>query len=244
MVWLEGIDWLVALKGDDAEKNLAALGAALHKFLADKPVGKMVLPALEKAKIFSKDLMTHKALKDQWPANVMLERFITPMDKDPGAFAKIIGIVDESDYKNIVQARGMKPEHIAKDLGKVVDGCEKFLENIKNADKYESTYSSEATWAGSCVEDPEACAIVLVGMAPMLYVGLRALRMASLSETQSWLHPGALEHLGNVLNALGYRGSGCRANMSGSYLYKLLQYNVNFKVLETIYRLAGFWAFY
>ncbi|GBE59671.1 hypothetical protein, conserved [Babesia ovata] len=236
----DAIDWLLALKGTDPEKNLKALGAAVHTFLADKPVGNLNLPALKNARIFFRDLMTQKALEGLWPANVMLERFNTPMDKS--VHFKFFGTVDESDYENVVQARGVKPEEIAKDLGKVVDGCEKFLEKIKNPNKYVPTYSSEATWDASCAKDPEACAVIFVGIAPMLYTGLRSLRKVSHGESFKWV-PFAKKNLGEVLKALGYKEPERRPNMSGSYVFKALE-NVKFQMLVTLYDLSGFWAFY
>ncbi|GBE61309.1 hypothetical protein, conserved [Babesia ovata] len=166
----EGIDWLMALRGKDGEKNLAAMGAALYDFFEDKPVGKMELPALEKIKSISKEFMENPALNYMWPANELLRRFRAPMSKKgPICLGSCFGATLESDYKNVVKTKNLTVETIAKKLGKVVDGCEKFLEKIKSPDGYKPSYNSEATWDASCAKDPEACAVVLVGSADAVH---------------------------------------------------------------------------
>ncbi|GBE59770.1 hypothetical protein, conserved [Babesia ovata] len=240
----EGIDWLVALRGTDAEKNLAAMGAALYKFLAEKPVGFTEVPALEKVKLISKEFLEKPALRNMWPARAMLRRFNDPMYKEQGLIAKWFGDLQKSDYENVIQTRGVKPETIAKNLVKAVAGCEQFLENVKIPDQYESAYNSEATWEASCAKDPEACAVVLVGVAPMLYAGLRSLKVASEGETRGGV-PMALgmSSLGSVLIAVGYEETQWRAAMTASYVFKALK-GVSHQVLTTLYDLSGFWAFY
>ncbi|GBE59234.1 hypothetical protein, conserved [Babesia ovata] len=118
----EGVDWLMALKGDDSEKNLAALGAAVHKFLADKPVGKMEVPALESVKLITKEFLEQPELKNMWPASELLGRFNKPMNKNFVGSAKCFYNVDESDYTNVVKARRLTSKTIAEKLGKIVAG--------------------------------------------------------------------------------------------------------------------------
>ncbi|GBE58887.1 hypothetical protein, conserved [Babesia ovata] len=240
----EGIDWLIALRGTDAEKNLKALGEALYKFLADKPIGKKELPALEEVKRISKEFINSPALNYIWPANELLRRFNKPLSKEhPGFFASCFGGRLESDYANVVQTKNLTAETIAKKLGKVLNGCEKFLEKIKSPDEYKSSYSPEATWEASCSKNPEACAVVLVGIAPMLYTGLRCLRKASHDEILRGVTFAACSSLASVLKAVGYERSECCAKISGSYVLKAVD-NVKFQMLVTLYDLAGFWAFY
>ncbi|GBE59629.1 hypothetical protein, conserved [Babesia ovata] len=240
----EGIDWLIALRGTDAEKNLKAMGEALYKFLADKPIGKTQVPALEKIKHISKQFIANPELKEMWPANELLRRFKGPMSKKgPGCLASCFGASLESDYKNVVRTKGLTAETIAKKLRKLVNGCEKFLEKIKSPDQYKPSYTSEATWDVSCSNNPEACAVVLVGIAPMLYTGLRCLREASHDDTLPVSPFAPCTILGNVLKAVGYERSECCAKISGSYVFKALG-NVKFQMLVTLYDLAGFWAFY
>ncbi|GBE59322.1 hypothetical protein, conserved [Babesia ovata] len=241
----EGVDWLMALKGKDADKNLAAMGEALYKFLADKPVGKEELPALEKVKSISKGFLEQPALNYIWPANELLRRFNKPLSKKhPGFFPRFFGVIFESDYENVIQTRGLTAKTIAEKLSKAVAGCEKFLDNVKIPDQYASAYSSEATWDASCAEDPEACAVIFVGIAPMLYAGLRSLREAS--NAQSYCHDSICLtpiSLRDVVKAVGYKDPGCRASMTASYILKALK-GVKFQNLVTIYDLCGFWAFY
>ncbi|GBE60372.1 hypothetical protein, conserved [Babesia ovata] len=180
----------MALRGKDAGKNLAAMGDALHKFLADKPVGKMELPALENVKRISKEFLEQKEFRRYPFVQKMLGMFNGTMNKK----------------------------------------CYKYL-------------SSKATWEASCSKKPEACAAVLAGIAPMLFGGLRTLRRASTEALASWVNINAKERLRDVLKAVGYEEPGCRAGMSGSDIRKALS-AVDIRILDTIYDLAGFWAFY
>ncbi|GBE62553.1 hypothetical protein, conserved [Babesia ovata] len=239
----EGIDWLMALRGTDAERNLTAMGAALYNFLADKPVGLMELPALENVKHLSKDFMWQKELKDQWPVNIMLRRFNNPMDKTQGKFSETTGFVEESDFENVIQTKGVKPKDIAKDLGNVVDACEKFLRSIKVPDHYISAYSREATWEASCSKDPEACAVVFVGIAPMLYAGLNALMATCIAAFFRGSNSTGYNNMREVLRALGYVEPECRAGISAPNAVMALG-GVDKRVVTTIYDLSGFWAFY
>ncbi|GBE58906.1 hypothetical protein, conserved [Babesia ovata] len=239
----EGIDWLIALRGTDAEKNLKALGEALYKFLADKPVGKRELPALENVKLISKKFLEKPELKDMWPASELLGRFNKPMNKNFVGLAKCFNNADESDYKNVVKARRLTPKTIAEKLGKIVAGCEKLLESVKNPEQYYSSYTSEATWEASCAENPEACAVVLVGIAPMLYTGLRSLREESKVGTGVLPLSGKGKPMGKVLKAVGYKESEYRAGMTGLSIRNALK-GLTLEVLDTIYDLCGFWAFY
>ncbi|CDR95843.1 hypothetical protein BBBOND_0209960 [Babesia bigemina] len=241
----EAIDWLVALKGDDAEKNLGAMGAAIHKFLADKPVGFTKVPNLEEVKLITKEFLKNPALKELWPTKQVLRRFNEVIFEAPKALHRWFGDVYDSDYKNVIQTKGLTPETIAKQLSKAVDGCEKFLEDVKHPEQYESAYSSEATWEKSCSEKPEACAVVLVGIAPMLYAGLRSMKVACkvarLPQKVKIYVPSS--SVGSVLLAAGYQEKQWPTAMTPLYVAKALK-GVTYQVLVTFYDLAGFWAFY
>ncbi|CDR96269.1 hypothetical protein BBBOND_0301730 [Babesia bigemina] len=238
----EGIDWLIALKGTDAESNIAALGAAVYDFLADKPVGFTKVPVLEEVKQITKEFMEQEQLKDLWPARELLWRFDNSANKHSSYLGRNF-IVDESDHANIITAHGVETKDIAQDLTEVVDGCEKFLTQIKSTDLYVSAYNSEATWEASCSENPEDCAAVFVGIAPMLYAGLRSLRSAN--------NTGALEYIGikketnleTILDAMGYEESDLQSDVDRSYILKALR-SVNLRMLSTLFNLSGFWAFY
>ncbi|GBE62663.1 hypothetical protein, conserved [Babesia ovata] len=239
----EAIDWLMALKGTDAENNMKAFGDAVYKFLADKPVGKMEVPALEKVKVITKQFLEHRNIKGQWFTKRFLKMYGAPMVKEPEKLAKVLEYVRESDHKNVVQTHKAKPETIAKKLGKVVAGCDVFLEHIKNPDSYNSAYSSEATWDASCTEDPEACAVVFVGIAPMLYTGLYYLQHACIRAKLGG--PGSFDEkrYESALEAAGYDAAERHDNISASDLLWSLDY-ANKQALATIYDLSGFWAFY
>ncbi|GBE59123.1 hypothetical protein, conserved [Babesia ovata] len=238
----EGIDWLIALKGSDAKNNLAAMGAALYDLLADKPVGFTELPALENVKLISKDFLAKPELKGQWFVRRLQSRFNRRMNKDSHRRGKPMMYLTDSDYNNAVKGKDLTAETIAKDLGEVVDGCEKFLDDIKTPGKYKSAYSSEATWDASCAKDPEACAVVLVGIAPMLFVGLRSLFDAA--SVKGTLCMGSNNRVSEkVLNAVGYEVPQRRTEIIRSDFLKALD-AVSFEMLNTIYDLAGFWAFY
>ncbi|GBE60221.1 hypothetical protein, conserved [Babesia ovata] len=239
----EAIDWLVALKGKDGERNLAAMGTAVHKFLADKPVGFTELPALEKVKLISKGFLRRQMVKDPPFVKDLLGKFNGPIHKEYYKYLSFVYDIEESEYENVVQTRDVKPETIATNLGEVVHAAEKLLDDIKNPDHYESVYSSGATWAKSCAEDPEACAVVLVGIAPMLYAGLRFLRDTCVDAILEDKRSMGENSLGSVLEALGYNEQLRRPKMGSSDIRTGLS-GVNKQVLDTLYDLAGFWAFY
>ncbi|GBE61776.1 hypothetical protein, conserved [Babesia ovata] len=175
----EGIDWLIALKGDDAKKNLKALGEAVHKFLADKSVDKKEVPALEKVKLITKEFLEQMELKGLCAADTLQGELENPMNTNPSIFVRLFGNARKSHHESFVQAQGLTAESIAENIGQVVDGCEKFLDVIKNPTQYKPAYSSEVTWAEAYEKDPETCAIIFIGIAPMLYVGIRSLKEAS-----------------------------------------------------------------
>ncbi|CDR94134.1 hypothetical protein BBBOND_0104430 [Babesia bigemina] len=239
----EGIDWLLAVKGDDAEKNLAAMGAALYDFLVDKPVGFTEVPALENVKLISKEFLERQEFKDMWPANELLGRFNNHVKTQNIDHLKYPFPINDSDFSNVVRARRAVPEKIAEDLGRIVDGCESFLEHIVLPEQYLSAYNSEATWDASCAKDPEACAAVLVGIAPMLYTGLYYLRRTSnpahLKASLSRDVKRPREHL----KVVGFKELECHAGMTGSDIRNALE-GLNLQIMEKIYDLAGFWAFY
>ncbi|GBE62322.1 hypothetical protein, conserved [Babesia ovata] len=134
----ECIDWLIALKGTDPENNFEAMGAALHKFLADKPVGKMELPALEKIKSISKEFLESPGLKNEPFVKRMLSIFnggISGMSApahfadspdapsssgSSGSVSQTIRDILLSNYENIVQRDRLGPEDIAKSFAHVV----------------------------------------------------------------------------------------------------------------------------
>ncbi|CDR94690.1 hypothetical protein BBBOND_0109880 [Babesia bigemina] len=238
----EGIDWLIALKGTDGEKNLAAMGSALYDLLADKPVGKKVLPALEQIKPITKQFLEKPGLKGHWSVKRLLGRFSEPMNKTIFMWFKHQWGYYASDYENIIQTEGVKLKDMVENLGKVVHGTEKFLDDIKNPDEYKSAYSSEATWDASCAKNPEACAMVLVGIAPMLYAGLLCLWNASDDAAEKWLVINANERFEKLLKALDYKEPDCKDNLSAAAVRKALCSLDN--SVDILYDLAGFWAFY
>ncbi|CDR94614.1 hypothetical protein BBBOND_0109120 [Babesia bigemina] len=240
----EAIDWLLALKGTEAENNFNAMASAVYDFLADKPVGRIKVRALEKVKSISHKFMGQKALKEHSFVKIMLRRFESEMSTKFSLFHRHFGSLAQSDCENVIEATGVKPEDIAVELAKAVDGCEKFLDDVKIPGQYSSAYSSRATWDSSCSRKPEACAVVLVGIAPMLYAGLRSLKEASADVVnRQWLVSYAEMHLKDVLKAVGYKTQEYRASMSGADISTALN-SVKYDMLSSIYDLAGFWAFY
>ncbi|GBE59773.1 hypothetical protein, conserved [Babesia ovata] len=241
----EGIDWLMAVKGTDGENNLKAMGAAVYNFLADKPVGKMEVPALEEVKVITKEFLEQKEFEDGYFLNKLLDRFKKRMKKQkPGFFAKHFDYVYKSDYENIIQTGGVTADAMVKNVAKVVRVTERFLKSIQVADKYESAYSSEATWDASCAKDPEACAIVLVGIAPMLHTGILYLQYRCFRATESG-GPGSVEEkrLANALEALGYKKSEQNVKMGVSDILRAFSC-VGVELFVILHDLAGFWAFY
>ncbi|GBE62655.1 hypothetical protein, conserved [Babesia ovata] len=239
----EGIDWLIALRGKDGKKNLAAMGAAVYKFLSNKPVAWKQLPALKEMKRISKKFVQQEELKDLWPANELLERYEPPVNPNLDKEVHISRDIYESDYKRVIEARGVTAETMANKLGKIVRGTEKFLKDIQIPHQYESAYSSEATWDASCAKNPEDCAAVFVGSTSMLYAGVLFLLDASRSAAATWADEDAEMRFRDVLKAVGYDESVCRDGISGSDTLKALR-SMNTDVLDIFCDFATFWTTY
>ncbi|CDR97391.1 hypothetical protein BBBOND_0312940 [Babesia bigemina] len=238
----EAVDWLIALKGTDAENNLKAMGVALYDFLGNKPVGKMELRGLERVKTISKVFFDREELKDMPYIKEMRQRFEQPMNKS-SLIAKWFLSVAESDYDNVIKSKGLDAGDISEELGGFVDAAEQFLDGVKPEGTYESAYHPNATWETSCTKSPEACARVLVGIAPMLYAGLRLLGHAGVDATLGGPRSAAGKELGNLMSSLGYTDRQRRPEMTGSEVRAALS-GMDQDVLGVIYDLAGFWAFY
>ncbi|CDR94452.1 hypothetical protein BBBOND_0107500 [Babesia bigemina] len=237
----EGIDWLLAVKGTDGH-GLKELIAAVYRFLYRQPVGLIRLTPIEDIKRIFKKFLEQRALKDKAFAGAMLKRLKTPMEKNPNATLKVLKGIKDSDHMTL-KTRGVTYDSMANDFNTLVDSLEKFLDDIKNPDQYRSYYSSEATWSDSCSERPEDCAMIFVGIAPILYVGMQAMFDASSNGVVGLKMFRAKDHLERVLFALGYVEPEIRANMSSADLRSALGV-MNKAVMNTIYDLAGFWAFY
>ncbi|GBE61638.1 hypothetical protein, conserved [Babesia ovata] len=235
----EGIDWLMALKGADAGKNLAAMGVAVHDLLADGPVASGVLPALESVRRISKEFVEQPELKDMWPTNELVEMFNRSINRKLGNNSTLLRGIDDNDKKDI-EARDFIAETIANDLGDVLQTTEKFLGDIKDPAHYMPAYSSEATWDASCAKDPEACAVVLVGIAPMLYAGVFTLWTVINGDFFIDETPVGVEDLGNVMKALGFVEPEYRTSQSRRNLLHALR-GMHKTLLATMYDLSGFW---
>ncbi|CDR98058.1 hypothetical protein BBBOND_0405420 [Babesia bigemina] len=239
----EAADWLLALKGDDV-KNLEAIGEAVYKFLVDKPVGRIHLPALEKVKRISKDFLEQRELRNYWFVEELLKRYNDRISKTPGALAKCFRVVDDCDYKNVVKSKGITAAAIAEKLDRIVNGTEILLDSVKIPDEYKSAYSSEATWESSCAKDPEACATIFVGIAPMLYAGVRCLHTATIAALLRLVPVTKYEYgLEKTMKALGYVEPESRTDMNMLEVDAALRDLYTSGVL-TLCDLAGFWAFY
>ncbi|GBE62674.1 hypothetical protein, conserved [Babesia ovata] len=225
----EAIDWLMALKGTDPSTNLKAMGAALYDFLVQQPVVPRRLPALEDLKRISKRFMGQKELRDHPSVSLILGRFNNPVDRKPGVFAKTMG---------------SNPEKVADNIGKFVYGTGKLLHDIRHPKHYKSAYSSEATWAKSCSKNPETCAVIFVGIAPMLYTGLLSLRDETSAVDSIFVDFNSVQkRIRNVLNALGYADQQRRHVMRPSDILKALS-DMDKDLLAILHNLAGVLAFY
>ncbi|CDR96139.1 hypothetical protein BBBOND_0300440 [Babesia bigemina] len=237
----EAVDWLMALRDIDGEKSLRAIGDAVYKFLANKPVGKMEVPALEEVKRISQQFLEEPELKENSYVKELLNRYKTPMNKTDNMWWKSFRAFNGSNYSNFIKTGGLNAEKIARNVDHVTYGCAFLLDNIKRHDQYKSAYTPEATWETSCTKDPEACAVILVGIAPMLYVGLNALWDA-MNGVIWHSNDNTRERLVDVLKALGYVEPECQIRNT-PYVFRGLRH-VDRDMLEKLYDLSGFWAFY
>ncbi|CDR97379.1 hypothetical protein BBBOND_0312820 [Babesia bigemina] len=224
----EAIDWLVALKGTDPSTNFKAMGAALYDFLGQKPIVTRSVTTIEELKRVSYRFIGQKELKHHRSSSVMLERCNGSVEKNTGEFA---------------DAMGSKPEKVADNVANVVYACEKFLYALRRHGEHTSAYSSEATWARSCSNDPEACAKIFVGIAPMLYTRLLTLTDASKATNSVWSWFEERQRVVDVLAAGGYTKWDCRHDMSFFDLSKVLS-SIKKETFIMLYNIAGVLAFY
>ncbi|GBE61152.1 hypothetical protein, conserved [Babesia ovata] len=113
----ESIDWLMALRGADAEANLKALGAAVHHLLADKPVGFTDVPALENVKLITKEFLEQEELRDNPFVEDLLGIYTAPMNKSPEGLDSDSVAVEESDHENFIKVWGLTAKMVADNLG-------------------------------------------------------------------------------------------------------------------------------
>ncbi|CDR96787.1 hypothetical protein BBBOND_0306910 [Babesia bigemina] len=238
----EGIDWLMAVKGSCDENNWKAMVGAVHHLFSKHSARYQQLPALEKIKSVAKEFLQKPGLRDNVVAKEVLELFDT-LDSaaKTGEKASPYKYYDENGHA--IRVKGAKPEYIEQTLRKVVDGCEKFLEDIKRPETYRSAYSSEATWEASCSEKPEDCAVVLVGIAPMLYAGLQSLSDVAEQDNGWFISVTTYKNPGEVLIPLGYYSSECRADLNGAEIFRIFN-SLDEDLFHKTYALAGFDTFY
>ncbi|CDR96671.1 hypothetical protein BBBOND_0305750 [Babesia bigemina] len=239
----EGVDWILALKGSHPDVTLGMLADAVHRLLVRHPVGYTEIPALEKVKSVAQKFFEQKSFKHDPFAEMLLKRYNARMPKDPMGLAKSLKFYLESDYRNVIAAHDVRPQRIAGRLRRVADACERFLNDIKSADSYRSTYTSRATWDVSCAKDPETCAAIFVGIAPMLFTGLLYLMEADEYASRVERNYEVEKQLEDLLRSLGYGKPECKDRIDGP-LFTVAVRDINDTILDTLYDLAGFWAFY
>ncbi|CDR97955.1 hypothetical protein BBBOND_0404430 [Babesia bigemina] len=238
----EGIDWLMAVKGTDGEKHLKAMAAAVHHLFSDISARFKKSSSFKEIKSITEGFLQKPEIKDDWLVKTLLRRFYTPDSTENTGF-RPYWHKHYDEYGRVVRVKGTKPEFIEECLSNVMDGFEKLLDDIKNPDEYKSAYSSKATWEASCAKDPEACAMVLVGIAPMLYAGLQSLRTTAEFKVGPFHKHTSRKNLGDVLRALGYVEPECRSGMNGSYIYETFR-GLDKDLIHNTYDLAGFDIFY
>ncbi|CDR95098.1 hypothetical protein BBBOND_0202550 [Babesia bigemina] len=239
----EGIDWLVALKRNGFENNLKAISDAVYNFLADKPVGSDKLPIYQYVTLITKEFLEQEELKDRRVVETMLAKFNEPKDQKSDFFVKFFKGISELGGRKFVKHWGINGENIAEKLSKSVDVCETFLKSIQVPGQYKSAYSSKATWEASCSDNPQECAAVFVGIAPMLYAGLTSLKDATAAEVVKSAPDRAKADVENLLNALRYVGPACRASMSPSDVSNALR-DFDYDILGTLADLSEFWMYH
>ncbi|CDR94493.1 hypothetical protein BBBOND_0107910 [Babesia bigemina] len=238
----ECFDWLIAVKGS-SRFNTQALGFALHNFLVDMPVGLTRVPSLEMVKRFAKGFLEQKELKQEPHVTCLLAKYRSPMNKTDGMDMKRLFCYNESDYDNVVKSKNISRDEMASIVARVAGNCERFLKRIKTPAQYESAYSSEATWEASCALKPTECAAILVGIAPMLYAGLISLWISSNPELFGEEKSVKEKRLGRVMKILGFEEPGCREDLTRISVRQALV-DMDKEIIERIYEIAGFWAFY
>ncbi|CDR93734.1 hypothetical protein BBBOND_0100630 [Babesia bigemina] len=201
----EGIDWLIALKGDDAGRNLTSMGLAIYNLLTHKPVGNLNKPAPEKVEEGSEEVEGQSGQESVQSLREMSTR----------ALAENLAKLSNNERLAV--------RIIALKLSHVILACQQFLDDVKDGDRYVSAYGPEATWDVSCAENPEECVSVFVDVAPMLHGGLKALRKASDGKILGIPSAEDTERVQEIMKAFGYNESEERAEMTATHVSEALR---------------------
>ncbi|CDR94351.1 hypothetical protein BBBOND_0106600 [Babesia bigemina] len=219
----EAIDWLVALKGDDPKNNLRAISDAIYNLLESDTLGLKMLPALKIIRRISQRFLQKQELQDQVFVRASARKMNKLVDKTPGG---------------VNVPKNVTPETIANNVTHVVVGAEIFLNDIKDLDEYKSAYSSEATWSNSCSTKPEACAVIFVGIAPILFAGLRYVRDASLAAKLPISKYTGRGRLDDIMKSLGYKDTQYKERITRSDILTALR-AVDHQTMATLHDLAS-----
>ncbi|CDR95703.1 hypothetical protein BBBOND_0208570 [Babesia bigemina] len=232
----EAIDWLLATKVNEDSRTWWSMGLGLTRMYERQPAAVKMLPALEVIKQITKDFLERKEIRNQKFVRSVLDRINKPSSNTTGNDPQSLKV-------HVGSARGVGPRTLARSACKALYVCDMFLDDIKDHEKYRSAYASDVTWEESCDEYPEACAVVLVGIAPILYVGLRSLKEAAKAAVEAG--PGSKEeiHLAKVMKAVGYTVPQCRSDLTSLDIRKALR-GLDVPMLAVIYDFSGFWGLY
>ncbi|CDR97669.1 hypothetical protein BBBOND_0401610 [Babesia bigemina] len=238
----EAVDWLIAVRGDDAERNLATLGAAIYDLYVHMSGRSTEWSNLDKAIRFSIDFLEQEKLKKHLYVKMILAILSYRVNITPNVLTNIIVSAYDTENQRFLHKNGLTADTIAEKLCYVVDACAEFLGRIKNRSHYNSAYSPQATWDALFSAHPETGAVIFVGIAPMLVAGLLSLRSASLAGKLKSSPLIASKRMQELIQALGYVEPQLCAGMTASYVGRALG-GFTYETINFIFDLAGFWTF-
>ncbi|CDR93709.1 hypothetical protein BBBOND_0100380 [Babesia bigemina] len=237
----EAVDWLIAVRGDDAEGNLAALGAALYDLYVHMSGRSIEWSALDKVIRVSREFLEQEKLKKRLFVNMILFLLDERLRVTPNILTTTVVSEDDTENEKYLQKKGLTADTIAEKLCCVVDACAEFLGRIKNRSHYKSAYSPQATWDASFSAHPESGAVMFVGMAPMLVASISSLNAAVFAAKLRLPPFIAYKSMQELIQALGYVEPECRAGMTASCVGRALS-GFDVETITFLYQLAGFWA--
>ncbi|GIX61893.1 uncharacterized protein BcabD6B2_13280 [Babesia caballi] len=141
-------------------------------------------------------------------------------------------------------ASKLTSSEITKAVKNSVDSISGLLKKIRKTSTYESAYGKDATWEKCCAPEPNRCAEVMIGIAPLFYATLHQLRYVSLFTNGSVKIADESKKVGAFLKNAGFD---MERDVNAKKTVEVFRYNLNFlkdPFLSKLLELGGFVSVY
>ncbi|ORM41114.1 uncharacterized protein BXIN_0446 [Babesia sp. Xinjiang] len=220
----EAIDWLVAIRTSGGIKEL---GAAVVNLFAEQSYDDEFMALIKEIRLKVKRYLRQSGFSDQPAVRIILK--LLPDESEypievgsPPTITEIeeaiecqhpshkeekgVPIADksESHKPKPILPRNISDADVIKAISDSADQYDKLLRKLWKSKTYEHSYDVTATWEQSCAPEPQTCAKIFVGIAPMLAAGTCALRHIALFASENDLIADSTKKVGSFLKAAGF----------------------------------------